>query len=82
MEARPFVRRLVDLYGYSFLGDKGYPPKPRFASNREAGNMAAEYRDLKQHLSALKATRALHEDMAVSMDVDIASLDRKGRAGD
>jgi len=60
---RPAVKLLVDLYGSTFLGQKGYPPKPK------PEDLAA----LSRALSDDEALKPIWEDVKPTVEADLAA---------
>ncbi len=77
--SRPIVRELMALYGSSFLGQPGYPPKPRPASRDEARTLLPRYRALARGLAADRALSGLWEDVRPTVEADVRDLERRSR---
>ena len=77
------VRLLVELYGSSFWGEKGFPPQPKPTSAVEAEKALPKYRALRKELSSNPGLADLWEDCRACIEGDIAILERKahGRTG-
>lgn len=70
------IRLLVELYGSSFWGEKGFPPKPGNMQPEEATKLVMKYRALRSLLSKNTALSELHAEVRPTLDQDIAALDR------
>lgn len=73
------VRLLVDLYGSSFWGEAGFPPKPAPADRDSAYTMLPRYRVLRKLLSSNPGLSGLWEDVRPTLEQDISTLERKTR---
>lgn len=79
-EYRPAVDLLVRLYGSSFLGEAGFPPRPRPRTQKDAARQLETYRRLVRLMTSAPGLRPLWEDVRPSVEADVAFLERK--AGD
>lgn len=79
---RPVVRELVDVYGSSFWGEPGFPPKPMPAAT-EAETVAETSKlvQLRRHLEARPELAAVNADVRPTLDDDIRRLERAVQPG-
>lgn len=80
-DQQPALRLLVELYGSTFWGEKGFPPKPGSERPEQAAQMVQKYRALRHMLSTNPALANLWEDVAPTLNIDIATLDRIAAKG-
>ena len=84
-DQRPAVRLLLELYGGSFCGEADFPRKPPLSNAAEAGKALPKYRLLRVLLSGVPALGGLCEDLRLTLERDIALLERtvagKGATG-
>ena len=74
---RGAVQLLMELYGNRFLGEAGYPPRPRPRTQAEASRLLNRYRRLAQMMGSSPDLRQLWEDVRPTVEADIAFLNRK-----
>ena len=72
-EQREAVRALLAVYGTTFLGEKGYPPKP-------AAEDLAKLKALRDQLSTTKGLEALWADVKPTVEADLAALEKAAAA--
>ncbi len=70
------VRLLVRLYGGSFWGEQGFPPKPQFSDAAEARKLLPMYRALRKELSGRAGLANLWQDVQPTVDEEIALLEQ------
>lgn len=70
------IRLLVDLYGSSFWGEPGFPPKPEPAGKDEARKMLPRYRALRSALLGDQALHPIWEAVKSALEHDILLLER------
>lgn len=70
------VRLLIDLYGNSFWGEQGFPPKPDMRSRETARKVLPKYRALRKEMSGNPGLSLLWQDVRATVEEDIAMLER------
>lgn len=80
-DQRQAIRLLVELYGSSFWGEEGFPPKPRNDRPEEAAKMVQRHRALRSMLSKNASLSELWEEVRPTLNEDIAALDRVADKG-
>jgi hypothetical protein len=78
---RPWVRNVLDLYGTTFLGAGGYPPKPNPPDRTQAAKLLETYRHVKQNVPNSSACQALWNDISETIQNDIATLEHNQAVG-
>ncbi len=70
---RPVIESMLNVYGTTFLGDKGYPPAPS-TDAKIVEEQLPKYQLLRQQLSQSQELAALWTDVQPTLDKDIATL--------
>jgi len=68
---RDALRNLIDVYGTTFLGERGYPPKP---AKETAQQQLPQYESLERKLSSDPALKGLWEDVRPTLQDDLVKL--------
>ncbi len=72
---RAVIESLLRVYGTTFLGEKGFPPKPGVDA-KSAADELPRYRLLRQELSKVKELAPLWSDIQPTLESDITSLEK------
>lgn len=76
---RPAVAALAALYGTSFWGEPGFPPRPTRCAPPEARSRLARYQAARALLRARPALRDLYAAAEATLDEDIREFERMAR---